>query len=77
MVRRIERAYVEAIYKEIGFSIRTVRRASGMTQAELGTILGLTRITIANMETGAQRIHLHHVYAIAEAFDVDPKDLLP
>lgn len=68
---------LEPIYKTIGGIIRQRRRRLELPQAELARRLGISRATLANIETGRQRVLVHHVYALAEALDIKPSDLLP
>jgi|ERR1039458_9544913 transcriptional regulator with XRE-family HTH domain len=68
---------LEPIYKTIGAIVRQRRRRLELPQAELARRLGISRATLANIETGRQRILVHHVYAFAEALDIKPRDLLP
>src|ERR1700730_6769629 len=67
----------EPIYKPLGGMIRQRRRRLELPQAELARRLGISRATLANIETGRQRVLVHHVYAFAEALDIKPGDLLP
>ncbi len=51
----------------VGLRIATIRKARGMTQAELARQLGVTRPTIANLETGRSNmsvLHLQHLVRI-------------
>jgi transcriptional regulator with XRE-family HTH domain len=48
-----------------------------LNQAEIGTAIGLSRASIANIETGRQRIPIHHLYRLARALRVDVHTLLP
>ena len=57
--------------------IRTAETETTMTQAQLGEILGLTRSTVANIESGAQRASLHNVYEICAHFNLELADFLP
>jgi transcriptional regulator with XRE-family HTH domain len=68
---------LEPIYKTIGGIIRQRRRRLELPQVELARRLGISRATLANIETGRQRVLVHHVYALAEALDIKPSDLLP
>ena len=67
---------IEDIYKRLGLAIYDRRERRRLTQAELAEIVGLTRSSIANIESGRQRILLHDVYAFCAAFDVTPQTLL-
>ena len=57
--------------------IRTAETETTLTQAQLGEILGLTRSTVANLESGAQRTSLHNLYVICAHFGLELTDLLP
>lgn len=68
---------LEPIYKTIGGIIRQRRRRLELPQTKLAGILGISRATLANIETGRQRILVHHLYAFAGALDMKPGELLP
>lgn len=53
-----------------------MRTALGMTQEEIAKKVGLTRVSITNIEAGKQRILLHDIETIAAAFGVSPKHML-
>lgn len=67
---------IEPVYRLIGAKVEQMRTLLGWTQADLAMRIGLTRASIANLETGRQRIMLHDVCKIAEAFQTTPKQLL-
>jgi transcriptional regulator with XRE-family HTH domain len=71
------REALEPIYKTIGGIIRQRRRRLDLAQAKLAGLLGISRATLANIETGRQRVLVHHLYAFAEALDMKLDDLLP
>jgi transcriptional regulator with XRE-family HTH domain len=48
-----------------------------MPQQELATLSGLNRSSIANIESGKQRVLLHQVLQFAEALHVTLGELLP
>jgi transcriptional regulator with XRE-family HTH domain len=68
---------IEPIYKRIGAIIRGKRRGRNLSQEKLAARLGIKRATLANIETGRQRILAHMLYAFAEALEIKPADLLP
>lgn len=53
------------------------RKKAGVSQEKLAKILGLTRTSVTNIESGRQPIQLHTLYAIADAIGVNPTDLMP
>ena len=65
------------LYSQFGQLVRRHRERLGLNQAEIGQAIGLTRASIANIETGRQRIPLHHLYSLARALKVDVHALLP
>ena len=68
------------LYQDVQQQIKRIRTAeieTTLTQAQLGDILGLTRSTVANLESGAQRASLHNVYEICAHFGLELADILP
>src|SRR5207302_10862870 len=63
---------LEPIYKTIGGIIRQRRRRLDLAQAKLAGLLGISRATLASIETGRQRVLVHHLYAFAEALNMKP-----
>jgi transcriptional regulator with XRE-family HTH domain len=57
--------------------IRRERRAKEWSQASLAGRLGMSRATLANVETGRQRLLVHQLYAFAEALGTKPLEFLP
>lgn len=67
----------EPIYKQIGKIIRARRRVLDKAQELLAQEVGMSRATLANIETGRQRILVHQIYAFAKALNLKLSDLLP
>jgi transcriptional regulator with XRE-family HTH domain len=66
------------IYRLLGRNVAAHRTNRKMTQAQVAEKLGLTRPSLANIETGRQRAMLHHVYELVDALGLDSiTDLLP
>ena len=57
--------------------IKEHRRLLGLTQERLATELNVSRASLANIETGRQRVLVHQLYRLAEKLDVKVTDLLP
>jgi transcriptional regulator with XRE-family HTH domain len=68
---------VDPIYKAVGEVIRARRRHLGLTQEKLAPRAGVSRASLANVETGRQAILVHQLYRFAEALGMSPFDLLP
>lgn len=56
---------------------RAIRIEFGLTQEEVAKKTGLSRVSIANIETGNQKPNLLFVYKFAIALKLDLHDILP
>lgn len=72
-------AQIEPFYTEVGRRIRDYRNKAGMTQENLGRRLSppTTRVSVANIEGGHQRILSHTLVQLAAVFNVEVTDILP
>ena len=72
-------AKIEPFYAEVGRRIRELRNRAGMTQEDLGRLLlpPVTRVSVANIEGGHQRILSHSLVQLAAALNVEVIDILP
>lgn len=68
---------VPALYKRLGATIKVQRRALGLTQQQLAKQLGISRASLANVETGRQRVLVHQLYEFAGRLNVNVQELLP
>lgn len=70
---------VEPFYTEVGQRIQALRNENGMSQEQLGRQLipPVTRASIANIESGKQRVLAHTLVQLAEALKVELGALLP
>ena len=55
--------------------VRELRTAGGLSQADLGTALGVSRQTINSIETGRYLPSLPLALAIARSFDATVEDI--
>jgi transcriptional regulator with XRE-family HTH domain len=67
----------DPIYKRIGALIKARRKTLQMKQEMLASALGISRGSLANIETGRQSILVHQLYKYADALQLTPSDLLP
>jgi transcriptional regulator with XRE-family HTH domain len=66
------------IYRLLGRNVAAHRNNRKLTQAQVAERIGLTRASLANIETGRQRAMLHHVYELVDALKLSSiTDLLP
>jgi len=70
---------VDRFYKEFGRLVREARERAEpkITQEHLADIVGLSRTSITNIESGRQHIPLHTLFALADAVGVKVGELLP
>ena len=68
--------------KEIGERVKQLRKARGITQDELGNVLGdkttgkpLSRGQISNLETGKRNFNIHQIKVLADFFKVSIETL--
>ena len=55
------------IYRQLGQNVARLRNEQGRTQAEIAAQIGLTRASLANIETGRQKVLMHHLFRLANA----------
>lgn len=68
--------------KEIGERVRQLRKSRGITQDDLGIVLGdkstgkaLSRGQISNLETGKRNFNIHQIKTLADFFKVSIETL--
>ena len=72
------KARAHSLYLAFGKLVQAHRRRlEGMTQAELGRRVGLSRTSVNNIENGRHHASLRQLFAIAEALQVSPEAILP
>lgn len=69
-------AAITNLYRTIGGHIAAARQERGIRQSDLAVAVGLTRASVANIESGTQRIQIHTLIAAAQALGIDPADLI-
>lgn len=60
----------EPIYAILGDRIQKARKAKGMTQQQIGDLLGMTRANVANLEAGKCRIYLHNAMTLCRILGI-------
>lgn len=63
--------------KRIGLIIRSKRKEAGITQADLGELIGISRTSIVNIESGNQSLTIENLYLIAEKLKCPVHGLIP
>lgn len=59
--------------------IRELRLQKGLTQDDIGNIIGISRAFVSDIENNNRRAkyNLRHINALADYFNMSPKDFLP
>src|ERR1700691_6283893 len=67
------------LYREVGRKIREARARSGkkLSQAKLASLLGVSRVSMVNIEAGRQHAPLHLLWRVAEELGTDLALLIP
>lgn len=68
---------MDRLYAEIGSRMRGLRRALGITQAQLAESAGIDASFYGQIERGMNVPSLRTFLAVARALGVEPSDLLP
>lgn len=71
------------LYRRLGRAVAERRGELGLTQSDVAERLGLSRASLANLESGRQRIMVHQLFALVNALklksilDLVPKTWVP
>ena len=60
----------EEIYLAFGRQVAARRQSLGKSQKQVAEKVGLSRASIANIESGRQSVLLHQVFALADALEM-------
>lgn len=68
----------DAFYKKVGLLIKAQRQKAAMSQEDLSKKLGfVSRISVANIESGKQKIQLHTLIEISDFLKLPVNDFIP
>lgn len=62
--------------RNLGSLIKRSRQERGMTQRDVGRILGVSYQQIMKYESGVNRLSAHQLIALVDALEIDPSDVL-
>lgn len=66
----------DTIYEELGKYIKAARVKANVKQEALAEFLGLSRVSISNIEAGKQKIQLHTLLDMAKYLSLNVFDLI-
>jgi len=61
----------------VGRRIRSLRVEQGMSQKELASRAGLSRVSVSNIEVGRHSLRVSRLYRFAKALSCEASELLP
>ena len=67
----------DILYPLVGQRIQDIRKENNVSQQDLADFLNLSRTSVSKIENGRHPIFLHHIYTIAEKFDIPLDKILP
>lgn len=67
----------ERLYELVGRKLERHRHEAKLSQTQLAQQCGLARGSIANIESGNQRVTLHTLWRLTEVLNIDIRSLLP
>ena len=70
-------SFSASVNAAFGLKLRRLRRSQEISQGELASRVGLSRVTIATIEAGKQNTQLNHVFLFARALDAPFDSLMP
>lgn len=73
----LDREQQTSFYERIGEKIRETRKIREINQETLATTLGISRVSLINIETGKQRVPLHVLLDICVSLNVTMNELVP
>ncbi len=70
-ISKIEQYIIDFIYK--------LRKEKNLNQADIATIIGVSRVFVTNVENPSNRAkyNIDHINALADHFGMSPRDFLP
>lgn len=77
MLERKQKVHAELVNKNFGGRLAFVRKGKNLSQLALGKIVGLSRGSISNIESGIQNVQLHQVFAFAHALNTPVNEFIP
>lgn len=66
----------EIFYKNLGQKLKHLRKSSGMTQEQLGALLGITKSAMVNYESGIRKIPFDLLVQITKHFNITIDSLI-
>ena len=60
----------------VGYNIRRLRLSNDFSQEQLAFRAGINRAYLSTVENGKRNISIENIFAVADALETDPRELL-
>jgi transcriptional regulator with XRE-family HTH domain len=77
MSERKQKVHAELVNEDFGKRLAAIRKTKNFSQSALGKIVGLSRGSISNIESGIQNVQLYQVFAFAHALNAPVNEFIP
>ena len=67
---------MSSFYKKLGERIRKLREEAGLSQEEFSKKIGISRVSISQLEKGERKISAEEIAKISKIFNITPDNLL-
>ncbi|MBU1053104.1 MAG: DUF4065 domain-containing protein [Proteobacteria bacterium] len=67
---------MDTFYKDLGLKIKKIRGKTGLSQDSLAQKLGISRVAVSQIESGARKISAEEIVMLAETFNIQTDVLL-
>ena len=66
---------MDNFYKKLGTKIKNIREQTGLSQEKLADLLGISRVSLSQVENGERKISVEEIAILAKVFNLS-SDLL-
>lgn len=67
---------VDNFYKKLGVKIKSIREQTGLAQEKLAVLLGISRVSLSQIENGERKISAEEIVTLAKIFNLSSDILL-
>ena len=68
---------VEPVYRQLGLLVLAARHRAGLTQLQVGHVMGWAPSHVSQVELGQVRVYGHHLAPLASALRCSVADIVP
>lgn len=68
---------IASLCVDFGRRVQVARKKKGLSPSQLATLIGLARTSVANIESGRQRVPIHILWRLSDALGTPVSELVP